>query len=58
VEIAAEQVIVAKPERGAEPQRVAEYDERPPEEEHYEETITLRASDLEALQDTLEDIQF
>jgi hypothetical protein len=56
VEIAAEQVIVAKPEREAEPQRVA--DERPPEEEHYEETITLRASDLEALQDTLEDIQF
>jgi hypothetical protein len=37
---------------------VAERDKQPEEEEEYEETITLRAADFYALQDTLEDIRF
>jgi hypothetical protein len=37
---------------------VAEHDEQPEEEEEYEETITLKAADFYALQDTLEDIRF
>ena len=36
----------------------AEHDEQPEEEEEYEETITLKAIDFCALQDTLEDIRF
>jgi hypothetical protein len=35
-----------------------ETEEQPDEEEEHEETITLRAADLYALKDTLEDIQF
>jgi hypothetical protein len=45
-------------ERAAEPKSVAEHDKQPKEEEEYEETITLRAADFYALQDTLNDIQF
>ena len=45
-------------EMPAEPERVAEHDEQPEEEEDYEEMITLRAADFCALQDTLEDIRF
>ena len=45
-------------ERAAEPERAVEHDEQPEEEEEYEETITLRAADFCALQDTLEDIRF
>jgi hypothetical protein len=52
-ETAADQEIVAKPEM-AEGQE-EEADEQPDEEE-YEETITLRAADVYALQDTLEDM--
>jgi hypothetical protein len=50
--------MAAEQERVAEPERAAEHDEQPEEEEEYEETITLRAADFIALQDTLEDIQF
>jgi hypothetical protein len=42
----------------AELERAAEHDEQPEEEEEYEETITLRAADVYALHDTLEDIRF
>jgi hypothetical protein len=52
------QEMAAEQERVAEPERVAEYDEQLEEEEEYEETITLRAADFYALQDTLEDIRF
>ena len=44
--------------RATEPEREAEHDEPPEEEEEYKETITLRAADFYALQDTLEDIRF
>jgi hypothetical protein len=44
------------PEMAAEPEREAEQEEQPKEEEECEETITLRASDLLHLQDTLVDI--
>jgi hypothetical protein len=54
-EMAAEQEIVAEPEM-AEGQE-EEADEQPNEEE-YEETITLKAADFYALEDTLEDIRF
>jgi hypothetical protein len=50
--------MVAEQERAVEPERVAEQEEQPKEEEEYEETITLRAIDFYALQDTLEDIRF
>jgi hypothetical protein len=43
-------------EMAAELERAAEHDEWPEEEEEYEETITLRAADVYALHDTLEDI--
>jgi hypothetical protein len=54
-EMLAEQEIAAEPEmvEGQE----EEADEQPDEEE-YEETITLRAADVYALQDTLEDMLF
>jgi hypothetical protein len=52
------QEMEAEQERAAEPERVAEHDEQPEEEEEYEETITLRAADFYALQDTLEDFRF
>jgi hypothetical protein len=45
-------------EMAAELERAVEYDDQPEEEEEYEETITLRAADFYALQDTLEDIRF
>jgi hypothetical protein len=54
-EMPTEQEIVAEPEM-AEGQE-EEADEQPDEEE-YEETITLKAADVYALPDTLEDIQF
>jgi hypothetical protein len=43
----------------AEPERAAEQEEQPEEEEkeEYEETIMLRASDLVAFQDILEDMR-
>jgi hypothetical protein len=50
--------MAAEQERATEPKRAAEYDEQPEEEEEYEETITLKAADFYALQDTQEDIQF
>jgi hypothetical protein len=50
--------MAAEQERAAEPKRATKHDEQPEEEEEYEETITLRATDFYALQDTLEDIQF
>ena len=43
------------PDMASEPERAAEQDEQ---SEEYEETITLRAADFCALQDTLEDIRF
>ena len=49
--------MVVEQEREAELERAAEHDEQPDEEE-YEETITLSATDIHALQDTLEDILF
>jgi hypothetical protein len=53
------QEMAAEQESAAEPQRAAEKEEQPEEEEEkYEETITLKAVDFYALQDTLEDIQF
>jgi hypothetical protein len=45
-------------EMAAELERAVEYDDQPEEEEEYEETITLRATDFYALQDTLKDIRF
>jgi hypothetical protein len=51
------QEMAAEQERAAEPKRAAEPEEQL-EEEEYEETITLRATDFYALQDTLEDIRF
>jgi hypothetical protein len=54
-EMATEQEIAAEPEM-AEGQE-EEADEQPDEEE-YEEMITLRAADVYALQDTLEDMRF
>jgi hypothetical protein len=50
-EMAAEQV------RATEPERAAEQEEQP-EEGEYEETITLKAADFYALQDTIEDFRF
>ena len=50
--------MAAEQERAVEPERVAEHDEQQEEEEEYEETITLRAANFYALQDTLEDIRF
>jgi outer membrane biosynthesis protein TonB len=50
--------MAAEQERAAEPKRAAEQKEQPEEKEEYEETITFRASDVIALQDTLEDIRF
>jgi hypothetical protein len=50
------QEMAAEQERAAEPETAAEQEEQPEEEEEYEETITLRAADFYALQDTLEDI--
>jgi hypothetical protein len=52
------QEMAAEQERATEPERAVEHDEQPEEEEEYEETITLRAADFYALQDTLEDIRF
>jgi hypothetical protein len=43
-------------ERPAKPKRAIEHYEQPEEEEEYEETITLRAVDFYALQDTLDDM--
>ena len=50
--------MATKQERATEPEREAEHDEQPEKKEEYEETITLRAADFYALQDTLEDIRF
>ena len=59
--------IVAEQEMATEPKMAAQYEEEAqqeakaedqPDEEEYEETITLSATDVYALQDTLEDIQF
>jgi hypothetical protein len=52
-EMAAEQEIVAKPEMV---KRQEEEADEQPDEEEYKETITLRAVDVYALQDTLEDM--
>jgi hypothetical protein len=52
------QEMATEQERAAKPERVAEFDEQPEEEEEFEEMITLRATDFYALQDTLEDIRF
>jgi hypothetical protein len=54
-EMPAEQEIAAKPEM-AEGQEEEAYEQ--PDEEEYEETITFRAVDVYALQDTLEDMRF
>jgi hypothetical protein len=57
--------IVAEQEIAAEQEMAEEYEEEAkqeievkdqPDEEEYEETITLNAADIYALQDTLEDI--
>ena len=45
-------------EMAAEPEKEAKHDEQLEEEEEYEETITLRATDFYALQDTLDGIRF
>jgi hypothetical protein len=52
--MAAEQDIATKPERAAEQEEQLEEKD----EEEYEETITLRASDFVHFQDILEDMQF
>jgi molecular chaperone GrpE (heat shock protein) len=60
-EMAAKQEIAAKPEMAEEHEEEAEQEpeaEDQPDEEEYEETITLSAADVYALQDTLEDIRF
>jgi molecular chaperone GrpE (heat shock protein) len=54
-EMPAEQEIIAEPEMAEGHEEEA--DEQPDEEE-FEETITLRAANVYALQDTLEDMQF
>jgi hypothetical protein len=52
--------MAAEQERAAEPERATEQEEQPEEEEEeeQEDTVTLRAADFYALQDTLEDIRF
>jgi hypothetical protein len=55
-EMAAEPEMVEKHEEEAEQEEEA--DEQPDEEEEYEETLTLRAADVYALQDILEDMRF
>ena len=60
-ETAVEQEIVAEPEMAEEYEEEAEQEAEAkdePDEEEYEETITLSATDVYALQDTLEDIRF
>jgi hypothetical protein len=55
------QEIAAEPEMAEEHEEEAEQEEEAddqPDEEKQEETITLRAADFYALQDTLEDIRF
>jgi hypothetical protein len=54
-EMAAEQKIATEPEKAEEHEEEAEDQ---PDVEEYEETITLRAANVYALQDTLEDIRF
>jgi hypothetical protein len=60
-EMATEQEIAAKPERAEEYEEEAEQEEEAedqPDVKEYEETITLRAANVYALQDTFEDIRF
>jgi outer membrane biosynthesis protein TonB len=60
-EMAAKQEIAAEPERAEEHEEEAKQEEEAedqPNVEEYEETITLRAAAVYALQDTLEDIRF
>ena len=64
-ETAAEQEIAAEPEIAPKLEMAEEYEEEAeqaetkdePNEEEYEETITLSTTDVYALQDTLEDIR-
>jgi hypothetical protein len=60
-EMVAEQEIVAEPEMAEEHEEEAKQEEEAedqPDEEEYEEMITLRAADVYALQDTLDDMRF
>jgi hypothetical protein len=54
-EMPTEQEITAEPAMAEEQEEEAN---KQPDEEEYEETITLRAVDVYALQDTLEDMLF
>jgi hypothetical protein len=59
-EMAAEQEIATEPEMVEEHEEKAEQKEEAkdqPDEEEYEETITFKAVDVYALQDTLDDMQ-
>jgi hypothetical protein len=60
-EMVAEQEMAAEPEMAEEHEEEAKQKEEAedqPDEEEYEETITLRAADVYALQDNLDDMRF